>query len=363
MNPRIVHGADGLNAAGWPVRAKHLITPLDLFFSRSHAAVPRIDGAAWRLEVGGLVERPRSFSLEELQRGFPRREVTASLVCAGLRRNEFLSLGPLPGELPWGPEPAGTGQWAGVALRDLLEAVGVGGSAGHVEFVGLDRVERQGHRFGFGGSIELAKGLSSEVILATALNEAPLSATHGFPLRVVVPGWIGARSVKWVGRITLLEAPSTNYFHSRAYRIQREVDPRDPRDVSAGVALTEVPLNAVFLDPTPGQAVAAGPVQVRGWAMGSGGRPLGGVEVSFNAGQDWIPAEVSAAGSSWTWRLWNAARELPPGRHTLVVRATDSTGAVQPPDVRATWNVKGYCNNAWHRVEVRAEPAADGTAP
>jgi sulfite oxidase len=351
---RFVHDAEGLNTGVWPIQADQLVTPVDLFFTRSHAPVPQIDPGTWRLEVGGLVGCATRFSLQELRRALPQRDVTATLVCAGLRRNEFLAQGPLPGELPWGPEPASTGRWTGVSLRDLLELVGVAKGARHVEFVGLDQVERQGDRFGFGGSIDLAKALGGDVILASELNGTPLPAVHGFPLRAVVPGWIGARSVKWLGRITLLEEPSPNYFQSRAYRMQREVDPRKPYDVSAGVALSDVPLNVVILDPSPGQVVGAGRVRVRGWAIGTGGRPLTEVVVSPDAGHHWRRARISLAGTAWTWSFWEVTLELEPGHHTLAARATDSTGATQPPTVSATWNVKGYNNNAWHRVTIHA---------
>lgn len=354
MGPRLVHDSDGLNTGVWPVRYDHLVTPVGLFFTRSHAAVPRIDPRTFRLEVGGLVSRPTSFSLEELIRTFPRRQVTATLVCAGLRRNEFLRLGSLPGELPWGPEPASTGRWTGLGLGDLLQAVGVAERARYVEFLGLDQVERQGHEFGFGGSIDLTKALSAEVILATELNGAPLPPVHGFPLRAVVPGWIGARSVKWLGRITLLEEPSSNYFQSSAYRMQREINPHDPRDVSRGAALTEVPLNAVMLEPAPDQVVQAGRVHIRGWAMGSGGRPVTAVEVSINGGQNWRRARILSAGAAWTWAFWEAVLDLAPGHYTLAARAADGVGATQPPTVNATWNVKGYNNNAWHEVMIRA---------
>jgi sulfite oxidase len=351
---RLTHDSDGLNTGVWPIPADHFVTPVGHFFTRSHAPVPQIDPATWQLDVGGLVERQRRFSFEELA-SLPQRQVDATLVCAGLRREEFLSLGPLPGELPWGPEPISTGRWTGVALRDLLVAVGVADRARHVEFVGLDQVDRQGHRFGFGGSINLAKALSDEVLLASELNGKPLPPEHGFPLRAVVPGWMGARSVKWLGRVTLLEKPSDNYFQSKAYRVQREINPRDPRDVSAGVVLTEVPLNAVILSPIPDQVVRAGRVRVRGWAMGSGGRRVDMVELSPNAGQDWVRARITVEGTAWTWTFWEVAIELPPGRHVLAVKATDVAGAVQPPTVDETWNVKGYSNNAWHRVAIHAE--------
>lgn len=354
-NPRLVHDPEGLNTAVWPMRADHFITPVDFFFTRSHAPAPTLDPATWQLEIDGLVHAPRRFSLDQLLRDFPHREVVATLVCAGLRRDEFLSVGPVAGELPWGPEAVSTGKWGGIALADVLRAVGVKDSARHVEFIGLDRVERHGEQFGFGGSVDLDKAMSREVLLASELNGAPLPPAHGFPLRAVVPGWIGARSVKWLGRITLRPDPSPNYFQSKAYRFQRERNPLDPRDVSGGTALSGVPLNAVIAQPGPNQVVASGRVEVRGWAMGSAGRQLTSIELSSNAGADWMEAQIVDGGEPWGWTLWRAQVELGPGNHTLAVRATDCSGASQPESVRATWNVKGYSNNAWHRVQVRAE--------
>ena len=352
---RLVHDPDGLNTGVWPMCADTLVTPVEAFFTRSHAPIPSIDPAGWRLEVGGMVHRPGSFSLDELAAVLPRRELTATLMCAGLRRDEFLTIGPLPGELPWGPEPVGTARWAGFPLTDLLRHVGVVDGARHVELVGLDQVERLGRRFGFGGSIELEKALAGDVLLATMLNDAPLPPAHGFPFRAVVPGWIGARSVKWLGWIRVSADPSENYFQTRAYRMLASSNPREPRDVSAGEALTEVPLNAVILEPLADQVLRAGPVRLRGWAMGPGMRPVAFVDVSCTGGRRWIRASIHAESGGWAWSLWEATLNLPPGEHVLMVRATDREGNTQPPVVGDTWNVKGYNNNAWHRVAVRAE--------
>lgn len=349
---KLVHDPAGLNTATWPLPPDQLITPAEQFFTRSHAPVPEIDVDSWRLVVDGLVERPSSFSLGDLAREFPLVHIRATLVCAGLRRNEFLALGELPGELPWGPEAVSTGHWSGFRLSDLLRAAGLDPLANHVEFQGLDQVERQGEQFGFGGSITRAKALSPEVILATELNGKPLAPEHGYPMRVVVPGWIGARSVKWLGRITLRKYPSPNYFQSQAYRLQPIVNPENPRDVSGGTALTEIPLNAVIIHPAPGGVLPAGRVEMFGWAMGSGGRAVTGVEVSCDGGHDWVPASITRNGSAWSWSLWKASVDLPPGRHTLIVRATDGVGAQQPSSVNDTWNVKGYNNNAWYRTTV-----------
>ena len=352
---RLVHDPDGLNTAVWPVRADQLVTPVEAFFTRSHAATPSVDPERWRLEVDGLVDRPMGFCFPELMTALPRREVTATMMCAGLRRDEFLTIGPLPGELPWGPEPVSTGRWTGFPLADLLRLVGVAEGARYVEFIGLDQVERQGQRFGFGGSIELEKALGGDVLLATELNGASLPPAHGFPLRAVVPGWIGARSVKWLGRIRLAAEPSQNYFQTKAYRLLQDTNPREPRDITAGVALTEVPLNAVILDPLTDQVMPAGAVTVRGWAMGPGMRPVSAVDVSLTGGRRWIRARIVAQSTGWTWSLWEAVVDLAPGHHVIMARATDEEGSTQPPVVGDTWNVKGYNNNAWHRVAVRAE--------
>jgi sulfite oxidase len=348
--PRRSHDADGLNTGSWPLPPNQFITPAADFFTRSHASVPTIEPTSWRLEVGGLIRRPLSLTLTDLER-FPQREVTATLVCAGLRRDELLSIAPLPGELPWGPEPASTARWSGYALGDILDAAGVADAANYVELIGLDEIERHGQRFGFGGSIDLSKALGPEVLLATELNGAPLSPAHGFPLRALVPGWIGARSVKWLGRITLLEEPSTNYFQSKAYRVQREVNQEDPRDVSDGVALTRVLVNSVIVAPTQRAVLRAGLLPVHGWAIGNEGRAIRDVEVSADGGGQWIRAVVGDH-AEWSWTLWQAEVPLAPGSHTLVVRATDINGDTQPETVAATWNVKGYANNAWHRVAI-----------
>ena len=349
---RLTHGSDSLNSGVWPVKTDRLITATEHFFTRSHAPIPSIDVRTWRLEVGGLVERPAQFSMAELTREFPTDEVTATVACAGLRREEFLSLGPLPGELPWGPEPISTGHWAGVSLAAVLQAVGVSSRARHVEFVGLDQVARHGRTFGFGGSVDMSKALQGDVLLATTMNGAPLAPQHGYPLRVLVPGWIGARSVKWLGRINLLEEPSDNYFQARAYRSQREASAHDLRDVSQGVALTAIPVNSVIVDPVRHAVLRSGSQIVRGWAIGSNGEPLRSVEISPDGGNSWSRARITLAGEKWTWSFWEGEVTLRPGGYELAASATDTREATQPATIDETWNVKGYNNNAWHRVPV-----------
>ncbi|MGQ0764903.1 MAG: molybdopterin-dependent oxidoreductase [Gemmatimonadota bacterium] len=350
---RRVYDAERLNIGVEPeIDRAEIITSADDFFIRSHAPSPLIDPQTWRLEVRGLVDAEQTWTLEALEERFERAHVTATLVCAGLRRSEFLALGPLPGELPWGPDAAGTANWSGYRLRDVLMAAGVRPEAAHVHFTGLDRVVRRGRAFGFGGSIDVEKALADHVVLATHMNSEPLPSDHGFPLRAVVPGWIGARSVKWLGSIEVSEHPSLNYFQTEAYRIQRQVSQDNERDVTAGTAMTSVNLNAVIIDPAEKGEVASGTVLVRGWAIGSGGGPVSVVEIRTDD-SPWVRSTIIGGGGGWTWTFWEAAVALTPGRHQLQVRAFDGSGGM-PQTVGETWNVKGYGNNAWHSVSIVA---------
>lgn len=346
--------SDGLNGGVSPEMVMGLPrTPTDHLFTRSHAPPPGIDPGSWRLEITGLVRRPVSLSLDDLRTRFPARDVVMTMVCAGLRRRELLSVAALPGELPWGLEPVGTSGWRGVSLATLLDHCEVDRAACHVEAIGLDEVRRgEAPPFGFGASIPIEKAREPDVLVAWELDGKPLPLAHGFPVRLIVPGWIGARSVKWLGRIVLREDPSPNYFQTRAYRLQRTVHSDDPRDVTAGEVIEAVALNSVITSPVEGSEVPAGAVPVTGWAIGPEGAPAARVELSADGGSTWAPVTLAESGERWTWRLWNAPVTLRPGRHELVVRAWDQEGRCQPASLRETWNAKGYANNAWHRVTV-----------
>jgi sulfite oxidase len=353
----VVHLDQPLNA-GPPLErlAASFYTPTELFFVRNHAPVPRVPEGTYRLRVDGLVENPLELSLQELEERFPAREVNATLQCAGNRRRELAGLGAIQAEVPWGPEALGTACWRGVALGDVLELAGVRPEARHAEFVGLDQVEKDGGCFGFGGSVPLSKAFSGEVLLAYEMNGAPLGPEHGAPLRALVPGYVGARSVKWLGRVELLAGISENYFQQRAYK-------RFPPEVTAQGAdwaspeaevIYEFAVHSVLCDPVEGSRLRRGPQRFSGYAVTSGDLTVERVEISADGGRTWMPAELGRE-EKWCWRLWSATLDLEPGERELVVRATDSCGRVQPADPRAVWNFKGYLNTAWHRVRVTVE--------
>ena len=349
----IVRTAEPFNAGPPPrLLGRQWLTPTDLFFVRNHGTVPELDADAYRLTVRGGQGGPLSLSLADLRR-LPRQTVAAVVQCAGNRRREMLELRDIPGEVPWDLEAVSQGEWGGVNLGYVLELAGIRPGTAHVAFTGLDEVERRGRRFGFGGSISLDKALGPEVLLADEMNGAPLTPLHGAPLRLVVPGAIGARSVKWLGEITLQAEPSDNYFQAVAYQhFPPDVDATTAVE-GAGRMLDELFVSAAICVPEAGAVLPAGPVTVSGYAVGQGGRLVERIEVSADGGQTWTEAALRGVHRQWAWQLWSARVQLAPGRQTLVARAIDSGGYTQPADVGETWNYKGYMNNAWHRVEVQ----------
>lgn len=238
-------------------------------------------------------------------------------------------------------------------LRDVLEDAGIAAPAAHVAFLGLDAIERGGRTEEFGGSIPLAKALGAEVLIAYAMNGRPLTPIHGFPLRAVVPGYIGARSVKWLETITVRADPSENYFQAHSYKLFPPGVGPDTVDWSGGVMLGEVGVNAVICSPLDGQSVPAGSLTCRGYAC-AGRHEVARVELSIDEGATWIPAMLKGPSERWAWRFWEMHLALPRGRHALVVRATDAAGETQPENPALIWNFKGYMNGARHRISVRA---------
>ncbi len=288
-------------------------------------------------------------------RGFGRKKVVAVLECAGNRRDGLMEVAPIPGETPWGAGAVGNARWAGVPLREVLLEAGVGEGARHAAFSGLDEVEGEDGTFNYGGSIPLQKALSPEVLLAYEMNGEPLPPEHGFPLRVVAPGYIGARSAKWLSRVELQGGPSDNHFQAHEYKLFPPNATEETADYSEGLMLGELQTNAVICEPEQNRALESGPVQVRGYAVSGGGRSVERVDVSRDGGLTWLQADLrEGAGDPWAWTLWEATLELGPGEHRVVARALDSSAATQPATAEEVWNFKGYANNSWHGIRVVA---------
>jgi sulfite oxidase len=350
----IVHEQEPFNAETAPGSLIDSVTDTDAFYVRDHGPVPEIDPGAWRLRVEGLVERELSLSLQTLREAFVERTVTATLQCAGNRRAGLIAVRDIPGEAPWGPGATGTATWTGVTLADVLALAGPLSDASDVGFEGADSSPEAEPVQLFGGSIPLDKASRPEVLLAWAMNGEPLPPVHGAPVRVVVPGYIGARSVKWLERIELRSEPWSGYFQHVVYRLVSADGTAGP---GVGIPLGLVALNSDVLSPHDGATVTAGPVEVRGYAFAGGDRYVARVDVSIDGGTNWTEAELLDDLGRWAWRHWRITLDLAPGEHELLVRAWDSSAATQPDDEAGLWNPKGYVNNARPHVRIRAVTA------
>ena len=329
------------------------VTGVPDFYVRNHGGIPELDPETYRLAVAGPGGRTVLLSLDDVMARHPHRTVTAAMQCAGNRRSDLGALKPVTGT-PWDAGAIGNATWTGIRLADLLGEVGVGAeSGGHVAFTAHDDCTVEGRTIRYGVSIPLAKAMAPEVLVAFAMNGAPLAPEHGFPLRLVVPGFAGARSVKWLDAIGVQDEPSGNYYQRGDYLLFPPHVSKESQDPALGVPIDEMPVNAAICEPARGAHLPAGHVALRGYAIASG-RNVARVDVTADGGRSWVQAELDRGdGAPWSWTLWRAELDLPPGEHELAVRAWDSAQQTQPADLAEVWNFKGYLSAAWHRVRVR----------
>ena len=332
---------------GMPLEAlRHAITPPGLHYLLIHYDVPVVDVETWKLAVDGAVARPFALTLDDL-RARPSEDVVVTMECAG---NGRALLEPHVVSQPWLRDAVGTARWRGVPLRVVLDEAGVADDAVEVLFTGLDRGIEGGSAQDYQRSLSLDEARRDEVLLAYEMNGAPLPAQHGFPVRLVVPGWYGMTSVKWLGRITLLLEPFGGYQQSAAYRRRRSEE-------ETGEPVTRILPRSLMVPPgipeflTRERTVEPGTCVLEGRAW-SGLAPVVRVEVTVDGGGTWSDAELGDEGlGRWAWRPWRfdwEARAGPPRR--LGSRATDADGNVQPDE--PAWNLGGYENNAVQWLDV-----------
>lgn len=348
----IVRRSDPFNAETVPTRlVETFLTAEADFFVRCHGQVPVLD-AGHRVVIDGLVEQPIACTAAELGERFAERTVTATVQCAGNRRGHLQTTGKTAGD-PWDVGAIGTATWTGVALVEVLAAAGVRADATDVAFIAAELAEGGGTIAPYEVSIPLAKALEPGVLIAWGMNGAALTPDHGYPLRTIVPGHAGVRSVKWLSRIEVRARPSDAPMHARDYKLfPREVT-AETADWTRGEAIYALPVNSAICEPVDGATVTAGAVTVRGWAMGVDAA-VAQVELSGDGGTNWVAAELERGPDHTSWVLWSARLTLAAGTCELVVRASDEAGRSQPADPAAVWNFKGYASAAWHRIRVRA---------
>jgi DMSO/TMAO reductase YedYZ molybdopterin-dependent catalytic subunit len=271
-----------------------------------------------------------------------------TMECAG---NGRARLDPKPVSQPWILEAVGNGEWGGTALRPLLEEAGVEGGAVEVVFSGMDRGVEGGIEQDYERAIPVGEAMQEDVFLAYELNGEPLPPQHGYPLRLVVPGWYGMTQVKWLTRITVLDRVFEGFQNAQGYRFKvSEEDPGTPVTRMMPRALMVPPGIPEFM--SRARVVRAGRQVVTGRAW-SGWAPIAAVAFSDDGGSTWRDAEVDAAPSR-AWHQWSVEWAPEPGVYELCCAATDEAGNTQPVD--QAWNYKGYANNEVQRVSVTVEP-------
>ena len=311
-----------------------LIVPTERFFVRSNGPIPTIEPAGWRLRVFGLVGRELALSLADLH-SLPRRALTAFLECAGNSRTRFQ---PVPEGTPWRNDAVGNAAWEGVPLAAVLDRAGVREGA-------VDVVAQGGDFVGMRRGLPLAVARDPDTLLVWGMNGAPLPVAHGGPVRLLVPGWAGIASTKWLVGLEILDRAFAGFWNADNYVFWTAAgEPVRP--------IREMPVKSVIGAPVDGATIRAGPRSVSGYAW-SGHGAVRRVEVSTDGGQSWAEARLTAASDRHSWVRFDHPWPARPGRARLLARATDERGLSQPavPD----WNAKGYLMNAIDEATVTVE--------
>jgi DMSO/TMAO reductase YedYZ molybdopterin-dependent catalytic subunit len=299
------------------------VTPNRLFFVRNHFPVPALSLDTWRLRVEGCVDQPAEWTWDELN-GLPERSVFATVECAGNGRS-FLQ--PHAHGVQWGAGAIGHAEWTGVPLRLVLQKARLQPQAIEVLFEGADVGSESDHPepMAFARSLPVDKALDPDSLLATRMNGELLEPSHGFPLRLVVPGWYGVASVKWLRRIEVRDLPFQGYFQTTKYTVQRQTPAGTERVVVGPMAV-----KSEIVRPHPGEVVGLGTNRLFGVAW-AGPEAVAEVEISMDGGQSWASAELIGPRAPYSWTLWEYLWEVAqPGEYRLLARAVSASGRVQP---------------------------------
>jgi len=347
--------------------ANDFYTPNEKFFVRNHLPVPAVTAEAWNLEIFGEgMDEPIRLSLDDLKTKFKPAEVSSALMCGGNRRAEMNKEDEVKG-LKWGPGAISNAKWKGVYLRDVLEYAKVdraNGSVKHIQFEGLDR-DMNGP---YGASIpaDYAFSADRDVLVAYEMNGKDLPVDHGYPARMVCPGVVGARSVKWLHKIIPSEDESHGFWQRNDYKFLRGGGARGGlSEFKDAVAIQELPVLSAIVSPQEGETVPRqnNNLTLKGYAWCGGGRGILSVDVSVDGGQNWAAASLKVPPElqghiytkNWHWTPWEATVQVPKGVSDLqcVCRAMDSSHNIQPEKMSSVWNVRGLLNTAWNRVQVK----------
>ena len=317
------------------------LTPTDLFYVRNHFDVPSLDNEQFSLNVNGAVESPSELSIEQLKK-FPKRDLLVVMECAG---NGRASMNPVIKGTPWNLGAISQAIFRGTSLGNILETADYLTNAIEVRFTGSDQgVIRTGEVERYARSLPIEVALHPDTLLAWEMNGDPLADQHGFPLRLVVPGWYGMASVKWLEEITVLTEPFEGFFQTKEYVYLGE------KGIADNTPVTSMQVRSLILEPEDHLEISMDTIQVSGIAW-TGSGAITKVELSFDQGRQWIETIIDQPSSSYGIARWTHLwRPKDPGQYTIAALAYDSKGNVQPLNSR--WNKGGYGNNASHQIKL-----------
>ncbi|RLN03772.1 sulfite oxidase [Panicum miliaceum] len=346
------------------------ITPVDFFYKRNHGPIPKVeDLSRYNVYISGLVNKPIQLSMADIW-ALPKYNVTATLQCAGNRRTAMSKVRKVRG-VGWDISALGNATWGGAKLSDVLELVGIpklssvtslGGK--HVEFVSVDKCkEEKGGPYTASIPLKQATDPDADVLLAYEMNGEVLNRDHGYPLRVVVPGVIGARSVKWLDSINIIEEECQGFFTQKDYKMFPPTVDWDNINWSTRRPQMDFPVQSAICTLEDVDVIKEGKARIAGYALSGGGRGIERVDISVDGGKTWVEARryqkdnvpyVSDGPQSdkWAWVLFEATLDIPANAE-IVAKAVDSAANVQPENVEDIWNLRGILNTSWHRIKIQ----------
>lgn len=328
---------------------QHDVTPIGAHYLLNHFDVPYVESASdWQLSIAGQVANPTTLTLNSIVNIAEKNNLTrtqrVTLECAGNGRAHVEPRWP---SQPWQVEAVGTSDWHGIPLRHVLESAELKKSGTEVVFYGADEGIDGGNVHHFARSLSIEDAMHEDVMLVWQMNDQPLLPQHGFPLRLIVPGWYGMASVKWLNKIEVIDHPFTGHQQTGTYVYR--TDDKDP-----GTPVTTIRVKSLIVPPgipdwsSRRRLLEPGPLTITGRAWSGSATPIAKVEWSCNG--EWQDAALKISSHPYGWSKWTAQWNATQGHHTLSCRATDANGNVQP--LQPPWDKAGFGNNAVHTVDV-----------
>lgn len=341
---------------------ENFYTPNEWFYVRNHLPVPEIDEKTYQLEIEiENTDKIIEFTLEDLKQ-MPSKTITATIMCAGNRRSEMMKVKPVKG-LEWGAAAIGNAKWTGVPLKYVLEKAGFNESMesnySHIQFEAYD-VDATGTNYG--ASVPIWKGIDrrGDVLLAYEMNGVPIPRDHGFPIRVIIPGVVGARNVKWLSKVIVSKVESSSHWQQNDYKGFCPSVDWDTVDFTKSPAIQELPIISAICNPSDGDEVKVyeGKISIKGYAWSGGGQKIVRVDISADKGKTWHVAELEQDDAlppqHWAWSLWSIKIPVDTSQSEveLWAKAVDSSYNTQPESFEHIWNLRGVLNNAYHKIKV-----------